>query len=204
MKREPKFYKKPEKNKLLFIGLNPDFSIKQKHNYLIKPLNFRANRKADIPLTKSNFDIEQYSPKYFSFLQEISEKISQNGFEYCDIFLMKESNSRIVEKLVSNDHTNPFVKEQLEILTQFIKDAKPELIIIPNAVASRIYKRTYLNKQDLKKQNGCYFTEMGERKIPTFLCGSWQYGRLDEFTMEMIVFHIKKTLELSHSELQLH
>lgn len=203
MRRGPRFYKEPSKNKLLFIGLNADFAIKKKHNYLINDLSLKAVNKAEIPII-SNFDFEQYSPKYFSFLQNISNKINFKGFEYCDMFLMKESNSRIVEKIVTNERNNDFLKEQLEILTQFIKDADPELIIIPNTIASRIYKKTFLKNQNLKKQNGCYFSYIGDRKIPTFLCGSWQYGRVDEFTIEMIVFHIKKTLGLNHLKLQLH
>ena len=86
---------------------------------------------------------------------------------------------------------NDFGLEQIDILKSYIDDAKPSIIIVPNAMSADYYQKYVLKNQSINKEKGVYYTEINNRKVPTILCGSWQYGRLDKFTKEIIMFHIK-------------
>ena len=199
MERVPNYYLKPAPNKILFIGLNPAFQSKNKDSLTFSyPVS--DERINEIAIDNGNSKIEgqkNYYAKYFGVLNEISSKLEQKGFEHCDMFLMRETNSNIVKRMVENVEggLNHFGLEQIEILNNYIEDAKPKLIIIINAMSSNYYKMHQLKNQELDAEKGIYYTQTKKQKIPTILCGSWQYGRLDSFTKEIMLFHIKNALK---------
>jgi hypothetical protein len=206
----PSYLSKPtSKNKLLFIGLNPAFQErKETHknyiNYSFRPdisideiINFcQINDYSKNPdkTDKTNF----YYGKYFNIFHDFVKNLCEDSFEHCDLFLMRETNSKIVKQMVEKtDGTlNDFGIEQLSILKNHIANLDPKVIIIPNAMAANYYKKNILQNSNLDKEKGVYYTEINNKKTPTILCGSWQYGRLDEYTKEILVTHIKNAMKL--------
>lgn len=210
MKRMPNYYLKPIKGKLLFIGLNPAFQSKNKDS-LIFDSTVSTERINEIAVDNENSKIKSnskgkgnYYARYFDILHEVSNVLikgesDQKKFEHCDMFLMRETDSKIVKSMVENENCdlNSFGLEQNEILKNYINDAEPSIIIIPNSMSSKYYKKYVLKNQPIDKKNGVYYSEINKRKVPTILCGSWQYGRLDRFTKEILLGHLTKVM-LSH------
>lgn len=200
--RVPTYYAKPKLNRILFIGLNPAFQQKDIDLYRFEKnisqdrVNYLANLNSESKL-KGN---ENYYAKYYNILHEINDSILQVNnvrFEHCDVFLMRETDSKEVKNSVENEDgsLNEFGLEQIAILQEHIANAEPSLIIIPNSMSSRYYKQYLLNNQSFNREKGCYFSDINNKKIPTILCGSWQYGRIDDFTKEILIHHIRRVFD---------
>ncbi|MFZ4679765.1 MAG: hypothetical protein ACOYLP_06330 [Flavobacterium sp.] len=205
MNRVPSYLNKPKSNnKILFIGLNPAYKVREvTHkdfiNYCYKPeisideiINFcQINEDS-----KNPEKTKLYYGKYFNILHNFAKNLGEDGFEHCDLFLMRETNSKIVKQMVENTDgvLNEFGIEQLNILKIHIENLNPKVIIIPNAMAAEYYRQIILYNSTVDKEKGFYYTEINNKKIPTILCGSWQYGRLDKYTEAILVRHIKTAI----------
>jgi hypothetical protein len=204
MRRAPSFLPVPEtKGKILFIGLNSAYQErKETHKNFI---NYSFNSKITIDdiqyFTKINKDSKTpssnyYYGKYFNILHNFANKLGEDSFEHCDLFLMRETDSKIVKRMVekTDGNLNDFGTEQLSILKTHIAILDPKVIIIPNAMAAEYYRKIILNNSNEDKEKGVYYTEINNKKTPTILCGSWQYGRLDKYTEDILVRHIRNAM----------
>ena len=195
MKRMPSYCTTPHKNKFLFIGLNPAFQ-EGKHidldGYRADITKENIKKIAQINLESKEKGNEYYYGKYYNIFYDIIKELNEDKFEHTDMFLMRETSSKKVKKMIYKDKQNTlteFAKEQISILSEFIKDAEPKMIIIPNKMASQIFKEEF----NCNFKDGFYYSE-SKPSLPILFSGSWQYGRLDSFTKELIVFHIKRLL----------
>ncbi len=191
------------KNKILFIGLNPAYQERKvtHKNYINYSYNATITIDEIIRFSKINSDSKDvssdyYYGKYFNILHNFAKNLGEDGFEHCDLFLMRETDSKMVKKIVENadGSLNEFGIEQLNILKTHIANLQPKVIIIPNAMAAEYYRQTFLNNSIVDQEKGLYYTEINNKKIPTILCGSWQYGRLDKYTEAILVRHIKMAM----------
>lgn len=205
MNRVPSYLNKPKSNnKILFIGLNPAFQERKENhknyiNYCFKPgisideiINFcQINEDS-----KNPEKTKLYYGKYFNILHNFARNLDEKGFEHCDLFLMRETDSKTLKKMVENTagDLNQFGIEQLNILKTHIANLNPKIIIIPNAMAAEYYKQIILQNSNIDEEKGVYYTEINNKKIPTILCGSWQYGRLDKYTEAILLRHIKSAI----------
>lgn len=204
MDRVPVYYLKPTLNKILYIGLNPAFQDSKKNINLSSSTPVSEERINAIALDNDNSKTknkENYYAKFYNVLHAISDELNseesnQKKFEHCDMFLMRETNSKIVKQMVEKKEggLNDFGLEQIDILKSYIDDAKPSIIIVPNAMSADYYQKYVLENQSIDKEKGLYYTKINKRMVPTILCGSWQYGRLDKFSKEIIMFHIKNAI----------
>ena len=204
MKRVPSFLPFPEtKGKILFIGLNPAYQErKETHknfiNYSfnseikIEDINFFSNINKDSKDPKS----DHFYSKYFKIFHDFAENLGEDEFEHCDLFLMRETDSKIVKQMVEKEGVlSGFGIEQLNILKLHIANLSPKVIIIPNAMAAEYYRQIILENSKVDEEKGVYYTEINNKKIPTILCGSWQYGRLDKYTKAILVRHIETVMK---------
>lgn len=204
MKRVPSYLSVPEtKDKILFIGLNPAFQkIEETHK---KFINYSFNSDIENEeihyFTKINKDSKDpsndfYYGKYFNLLHNFAKKLGEDVFEHCDLFLMRETDSKAVKRMVENNDggLTEFGLEQLNILKSHIANLNPKVIIIPNAMAAEYYRQIILQNSKTDSEKGIYYSEINNKKIPTILCGSWQYGRLDKYTEAILIRHIKSAI----------
>ena len=157
LKRVPQFYVKPKENSILFIGLNPSFQEDRFNDIELKlnPDNFFESKIEEIDVIKiaefgkksHDEKEENYYGRYFDDLNYISnhllDKYDGVNFEQCDMFLMRETQAGKVEKLIKSN--NEFRVRQIEILKEYVDQAKPRMIIIPNSVTSNNYMKYVLN-----------------------------------------------------------
>jgi hypothetical protein len=199
--RVPSYLYKPKSNnKILFIGLNPAFQErKETHkNYINYSYNSAITTDEIIRFSKINNDSKDsssdyYYGRYFNILHNFANKLGEDGFEHSDLFLMRETDSKIVKRMVENTDgvLNEFGMEQVNILKIHIENLNPKVIIIPNAMAAEYYSQIILQNSKIDDEKGIYYSEINNKKIPTILCGSWQYGRLDKYTEAILLKHIK-------------
>jgi hypothetical protein len=204
IKRVPSYLSKPKSNnKILFIGLNPAFQVRNETHKNFINYSFSATISQDEInyFTKINEDSKNpektkfYYGKYFNLLHNFANKLGEDGFEHCDLFLMRETDSKIVKEMVEKKGIlNEFGIEQLNVLKNHIENLNPKVIVIPNAMAAEYYRQIILQNSNADKEKGVYYTEINNKKIPTILCGSWQYGRLDKYTEAILVRHIKTAI----------
>lgn len=205
MKRVPSFLPVPEtKGKILFIGLNPAYQERKETHKNFINYSYSSNITIDeiVGFSKINKDSKIksqsnnfYYGKYFNILHDFAKKLDEDGFEHCDLFLMRETDSKIVKQMVEKEGVlGGFGIEQLNILKLHIANLSPKVIIIPNAMAAEYYRQIILENSTVNEEAGVYYTEINNKKIPTILCGSWQYGRLDKYTEAILVRHIKSAM----------
>ena len=206
MKRVPSFLPVPEtKGKILFIGLNPAYQERKETHENFINYSYCPNITIDeiVKFSKMNNDSKiksksnkLYYGKYFNILHKIAKNLGGDGFEHCDLFLMRETDSKIVKQMVEKKGVlGEFGIEQLNILKLHIANLSPKVIIIPNAMAAEYYRQIILNNSNVDKEKGIYYTEINNKKTPTILCGSWQYGRLDKYTEAILVRHIESVMK---------
>ena len=204
MNRVPSYLSIPKsKDKILFIGLNPAFQqrIETHKNFINYSYSATITIDEIISFSKINSDSKDassdyYYGKYFNILHNFAKNLGGDGFEHCDLFLMRETDSKIVKKMVENTagDLNEFGIEQLNILKSHILNLNPKVIIIPNAMAAEYYRQIILQNSKIDDEKGIYYSEINNKKIPTILCGSWQYGRLDKYTEDILLRHIKSAM----------
>ena len=207
MNRIPLFYSKPKKDCLLYVGLNPSFNekfitkIEQEND-----INF--NWKRDFLLTNKIIEkiveIESgvkdennkiFYKSYFGRLSRFAQKVGCD-YEHVDIFFLRETNQTEVKKVIFDrgESLNEFAKAQIKLSFKIIEETKPKVILVINALASKIYYNEFLHNQNIN-ENGYYFTNIGRRKIPTFLSGMLTGQRaLDNYSLERLGWHIKQVI----------
>jgi hypothetical protein len=205
MNRVPSYLPIPKsKDKILFIGLNPAYQERNEthKNYINYSYNATITRDDIIRFSKINSDSKDsssdfYYGKYFNMLHNFAKNLGEDGFEHCDLFLMRETDSKMVKKMVENIDgvLNEFGIEQVNILKIHIENLNPKVIIIPNAMAAEYYSQIILQNSKIDDEKGIYYSEINNKKIPTILCGSWQYGRLDKYTESILIRHIKTAMK---------
>lgn len=118
-----------------------------------------------------------------------------------DLFYIREtSQEKLKQVIFSKDgKLSVFAQEQLKITKDILEEIQPKVIVIVNALASRIFKgeefKTPFTAQ-FNEQFGCYSTEIGGRTIPVFLSSMLSGQRaLDRFSKERLRWHLQKVLK---------
>ena len=98
--------------------------------------------------------------------------------------------SRVFEK---GETLNEFGSKQIDLSKRLIEMSKPRLIVVANALASRIIKEQFSAEFDDEK--GCHYVELNGVDVPVFLCSMLTGQRaMDNFSYARLKWHIKKTI----------
>jgi len=125
----------------------------------------------------------------------------KNNWEHIDLFFIRETSQKQLKKyiFIKNEDPNEFAQRQLDLSKELINLAKPRIIVVINALASRLYKRMgFLDGDKLNQDRGCYFTLLNDRKVPTLLGGPVSGQRaLDVESRKRLIWHVKKLVGFS-------
>ncbi len=198
-KRMPLIYSDEMKqNALLFVGMNPSFSIKgyssilrgtpyeQIHD-LESYFSFENYRTEKLPAFSEIHKISKEKYQYFNKFKELSKYLDCE-WEHIDLLYMRDTNQKSVEKLFVEKKS--FINHQIQITLTLIKYLTPRIIVVENAFVSKILK----TELDLKWNNeiGTY---LSNDRIPVFLSGMLTGGRaLDLGSFERLKWHLKFVL----------
>lgn len=178
MNRVPSYLNKPKSNnKILFIGLNPAYQhrIETHKNFINYSYNDTITIDEIISFSKINSDSKDsssanYYGKYFNILHNFAKNLGEDGFEHCDLFLMRETDSKTVKKMVENTDgdVNDFGVEQLNILKLHIANLDPKVIVIPNAMAAEYYSQIILQNSKIDNEKEFIIQKLIIKKYPQF------------------------------------
>lgn len=201
---------KLEHNRVTFIGFNPSFSVEGFSTYLqktdafcdINVREFYAFPPSASFNLKVSLKIEQQMKKEYPYFDPFDYLLEGTGeeWEYLDLFYVREtSQEKLKQEIFSKDgKLNDFAQEQLEITKDIIEEIQPKVIVVVNALASRIFKGEEFETPfiaQFNEQVGCYFAEIGGRTIPAFLSSMLSGQRaLDIFSKERLRWHLQKVL----------
>lgn len=186
-------------NALLFIGMNPSFSVKGYKSILrgtpyahIQDLEeyflFKNYTEDKLKAFSDIYKISKDTYQYFNKFRELSRDLKCE-WEHIDLLYMRDTNQKIVEKLfVKNE---PFINYQIDLTIHLIKKLTPKIIIIENAFVSKILK----SKLELvwHEEIGTY---LFNNNIPVFLSGMLTGGRaLDLGSLERLKWHLSFVLK---------
>ncbi len=202
--RVPLTYPPLIKNALLFVGLNPSFSLKAYASFLkgTKFVNFDPVSFFDWE-NRKNFDfeiareIEEYSKSnysYFSKFRRIAEDIGI-PWEHIDLFLIRETNQKRVLQFIYEKpgRLNNFAQEQILLAEEITAKIQPQIIVVANALASKIVFEAFGLK--FNSRLGCHIYESEQRQIPVFLTSMLTGQRaLDNFSFLRLQWHVREVL----------
>jgi hypothetical protein len=193
---------------LLFVGMNPSSSKKVSALVRTSPFptcdyydffHFKNSEKLELPKAQQ---IEEWIKDRFPFFtrfKEISEE-TKLDWEHVDLFFFRQTKqhefkSRIFED-VGTLSLNEFGRDQLKLSSWLIRQLKPRLIVVANALASRIFLQEFSTRFD--EEFGFYQTKLGDTEVPTFF-SAMLTGRqpLDEFSFERLKWHIRFATKVS-------
>lgn len=218
----PLLYPEFKKNTVLFIGLNPSFSL---HNNKIgkivdgckTPLKNKISKKS---FEKKNgfkefefqnlIEFEKCSKenyRYFGKHREIAKELGFKNWEHIDLFFYRVTSQKTFKEEVIKYKEkkgflfNDFGKEQLEISLEIIKKCNPKIIVVTNAFSSDIINshkifKNKVNKEEFEMKGYDYF-EINNKKIPIFFSSMISGQRaLDNHSFRRLKFDIQRCLRL--------
>lgn len=198
--RQPLFYHELKKDCVLFVGINPSFSLSGFKSFLNDNEDFsHLNVEEFYKHPNDNFDIDtslviekeaRNKYPYFKKFKEIDE-----NYEHIDLFLVRETNQTTLKEIIYTNgrELSDFAKKQIDIFDRILVNVNPRIIVIANALASKIIQERFDTKIEYEK--GCHIIQINERAVPIFYTSMLTGQRaLDNFSFERLKWHINYVL----------
>lgn len=217
---------------LMFLGLNPSVVTYKKKTV---PFNLNLQqediyKKTSSPLKYSDGFVSTIN--YFETLRKVADAIYKtankgnkctDNFAYYDLLAIRHTNHSDIEKAILKNYTpssvfTNFIDEQLKIAKEVIKYVNPKVIVVCNALASKMVclNRSIFPPQVNNKETATYNTINGvlgiakdlqfDNKVGTyvwpksksglnqdvyiFFSGMFSGGALDSGSIERTIFQI--------------
>lgn len=198
----PLIYTPLKKQSLLFIGLNPSFSISGFRSTLkgtqyqnINPSEFYAWRNRHILDWKTAYAIEDLFRQKYAYFNKFKDlsKHTNLDWEHMDLFFHREtSQNKFKDSIHSAKQIIEFGRHQLELSKQLIVACEPKIIVVANAFASDIL----VNEFNLvfNENFGYHQTEVNNELVPIFLASMLTGSRaMDKYSYQRLKWQLKIT-----------
>lgn len=204
----PLFCPELKKNCLLFIGINPSLSDKSFNKMskeegidLTKDDLEYPNKENEDKIIEKAIELERkWKQKidYFGKFKRIGESIGV-PWDHLDLFFYRETSQNDFRKVINfkeknnKIEMNDFGIAQLNLSIKTIKKCEPKVIVVANALASKILQK-YMDISDSSfQEEGFHRVDVNGNKIPIFFSGMLTGQRaLDLGSLERLAWHIKK------------
>lgn len=178
-----------KENAILIVGLNPSLSKGEEERLLKK-----YTEKND---DKGKADEVQDDEKVHKYFRRFPKLVGKTHFEWThiDLLFFQKTNSKSAKWLWKN-HPE-FIKDQLAISINILKEIKPKVIIVNNAFSSELIK-SYQKEgnytiSDFNENIGTY---LFNDNIPIFFSSMIEGpSPMDNGTFERLQWHINFTLK---------
>lgn len=202
----PLFYGDLKKDKLLFVGMNPSFSLRGFRTILkdteyadIDPPTFFkwSNISSNLALIDDCIKVEEYAYKNYSpYFGRFVEMARQVGLEWqhIDLFLWKEtSQTNFMDRVRTKGKLNEFGLDQIKLFEEILVDVEPKCVVVANATGSEILREYIKGDLSWDEERGFHWFTRGGKKIPMFFTSMLSGQRsLDRWSYERLIWHIKQ------------
>lgn len=128
--------------------------------------------------------------RYFKAIRDFSEEVG-TPWEHLDLFRYRNTSQVRMRGLL--DSRPDFANGMLAVFDRHLELAKPGLILVAQAAASKILYERYSPR--FSDRRGFHFTKVGSREVPTFFCSMLSGQRaLDTHSRERLFGHCKQAL----------
>jgi len=203
----PIFHPPLNEGNILFVGLNPSFNPEGIKRFLNENVDYatfdvrtfyKETQPSDFDISNS-IKIEEIAKNkypYFKKFKEISKDIEMD-WGHIDLFFIRETSQKDMKTKVLNKNETPneFGEAQLKISKKIIEKSKPKVIVVANALASRIFEKYYNTK--FNEETGHHTVELENNKnVPVFLASMLTGQRaMDNFSFKRLKWHIKTVIK---------
>lgn len=204
----PLFYNKFKTDSLVFVGINPSFSV-HAHKYIFKESELGKhdsskfftwkNVSSHPEYIKNCLEAEKLSYErhpYFKPFRNIAKELDI-PHEHLDLFLYKLTSQEQFKKLIyDKGGLNEFALDQLDIFYEALTATRPRVIVIANAHGSEIVRNRFSDLLRYDKHKGFdYITLNDKREVPIFFSSMLSGQRsLDVWSRQRLQWHIGKAL----------
>lgn len=182
---------------LLFVGLNPSYTLRDEAARQERPIDERNTsvlmETNDVEaLCEDNVVAEN---PYFRPFEAFIKGTPVKHWAHVDIFAVRETNQSVVETALGlNGDWTDFAMKQWAVFMDLLEQLDPPAIVVPNAKASRILKDV-LKAGDMCEQSLCHFFRLNGRDVPIFFAGmlSGQHA-MDVYSKARLEYVVRKKL----------
>lgn len=160
-----------ETDTILFLGMNPSYK----------------------PGIKGGF-YKEYGHWYFNRIKDVTSEVNIRmktsfPFAHHDIFFVRDtSQARVLEMKAE---MGDFFKTQMDISKDLIGSARPKLIVVVNAGASKIFQNEMCVPEQWNDELGADFIKVGNAHVPVIFTGMLSGQRaLDDGSYKSLIWHI--------------
>jgi hypothetical protein len=147
---------------LLFVGFNPSFSDKY-HKRIFQQIPELKNSSFTHDslfewsgnISEDQYRVlkcyEEYAFRNYSFFQHFKDLSNFNNYSHLDPFIMRHTNQAAAKELIFKKGTdlNEFGQVQFDLFTRTIKKIKPKIIVVCNALTSKILSKELFQKNEI-------------------------------------------------------
>lgn len=197
----------PANGSLLFVGMNPSFSVSAIQKILGSSCPSEPQKYFSW-CNRSNFDpaldrrlhrLAKDEYAYFRRFRKLAKSLCLE-WDHHDLFFIRETNQKVAkEYVIQHDRgLTPFGHAQFEAAIGEIRNSKPKAVIIANALASDICRYNLGLRFDAS--TCCYYDPNGNGDTPFFLASMLTGQRaMDKYSFERLAWHIGITLGIGLS-----
>lgn len=191
-------------NGIVFIGINPSLSEKEK-----KQLSLKKDKNCEFH--ELIYDKEK-EHRYFKKFFDISEQTKLN-WGHLDILYIRETKQKEIEKISKTEHGKEFIYQQCmitkSILEKLINERNPRIFVVNNSLARDLLGEYHPKTPNKKSNHFIGYDFVWDEKLGThtyknnpFFFTSMLTGQraLDNGSLQRLVWHInqvKKQLGIS-------
>ena len=201
----PLFYPPLKTEQLLFVGMNPSSSKEVAKVVQNDPdlgcdyyefFHFKNANSMNFQRAQQIEGLLKQKYPFFSCFKMVSSEANLE-WEHVDLFFFRQtSQQQFKTRIFANEmlgQLNEFGHDQLELSAWLIRQLKPRIIVVANALASRIFQRKFETR--FVEEFGFYLTKIGDVDTPTFFCSMLTGQRaLDKFSFERLKWHVRFAL----------
>ena len=182
---------------LLFIGINPSITKKtrgkiKKENYNIENIH---NQEIIDEIKTQDESLRDTLP-YFNKIQNMVNNNEIERYECIDLFYERKTSQKKILAISKNNSVelSDFGEKQFEITKKVIEKINPKIIVVINALASKIFRNKYnIADNDFDAEIGTYKKKIfNDQETIIFFSGmlSGQHA-LDNESFNRLKWHIK-------------
>ena len=212
----PLLYPELQNGGIVFIGINPSFIAKVYEKQMAQ-LGF-TERSAEEFLSWVNYEIKTGDEKqnYLNLVQtlERSTRASYNVFfkkyqkladslgvewAHIDLFFNRVTNQKqFLNRFISNNELKELNESQFELSWGLFQDISPRVIVVFNALASKIIQeKQNIGKNNWNDEKGYDEIVINGNKVPIFFSGMLTGQRaLDDGSYKRLEWHIRRSLKI--------
>jgi len=200
-------YTDPKHDAIVFVGLNPSFSLQGWNALLpyanspnIEPSSFFGWPRPqgfDAELADELEELARERYRFYAHHKALAEAL-ELPWEHIDLFAYRETDQSKAKPLVvdneSEGRLTSFGEAQFKLFEEVLCLAKPKAVIVVNALASQIYRCR--RQPTFDSATGLYYDKTRTTpRFPVFFSGMLTGARaLDRFSRDRLFWHVANAL----------